>query len=86
MALVEANLATLLERIFREIEEEGIKGDLSPEDLRKMKAQRMAAAIHQYVSAAQVVTSNGVGTIIGVSPTGPVTGVATLVSASGKLI
>ena len=45
----------------------------------------LADAIHSYVTAAIVTTQNGVGTIIGASPAGPVTGAATLVSATGSL-
>ena len=65
-----------IQRMLKEIEDLGQNGRSSPEEIRAKKAQMLADAIHAYVTAATVQTSNGFGGIIGVSPTGPVTGTA----------
>lgn len=75
-----------IERMLKELEDLGQSGKTTPDEIRAKKAQMLADAIHAYVTAATVQTSNGTGAIIGASPAGPVTGTAVLVAAVGSLI
>ena len=75
-----------IQKMLKEIEDLGQGGRISADEIRAKKAQMLSDAIHAYVTAATVTTNNGVGAIIGVSPTGPVTGTAVLVAAVGSLI
>lgn len=85
LAAAKPKLKIDIERMLKELEDLGQNGSISPDEIRAKKAQMLADAIHAYVTSAIVTTSNGTGAIIGVSPTGPVTGTAVLVSAVGSL-
>ena len=73
-----------LEKMLKDIEDIGQQGKISPDEIRKIKAQKMAHAIHMYVTSA-VVTTSGSGPVVGAAGTIPVLGVAAPVASTGVL-